>query len=792
MTLLPAVAILAAACAPRLDIYRTRSIPWVGQTVQYAAALTGAAPGSRWKISIDVCEGDQRRLLAHRSVRADADGQALLTERVRWKEAGWHEVIASATSGDTALTARVAVPVTSYRVDFAWYGAQEGHELRWPTIQLTTPTEARAYWRRRGVIPAGWCGAMCGKDKPVEHFIRGWTSKPAIAIDEFGGSREYCEKFHRALVEVRKRRPHHFIAVWFCGCYDLWPKFRDLIDFFLPEVYLNYTTYNLRRFDHIVAHARKCGVFEKMLVGLGINMVRNKDGSVRYRPTVGELLDEVRYLKQIAPDLRGLAFFTYSSAELAVRAAMDQACEKYFLRPVADLAEVKVSPQAAPEGAPATIAATVRNASAMPGRGFAVRWFVSGRQVHEATVDLAAGEETSLSATFRPRAGAHVCRVEVKPPAGGSALRRYLEAPLARLADARAIVHVPPLPCAASATPSALLHLPQPLVLEGTSAVQADLLDETGTAVTGLPSGTIDLPDGTTLACWEPTKTARARGARADRHQFWRLLREPPPAARLLVTVRQERDGLHIYAPAYRAVLDPDSDSISSLRAAGSDTELLRTPWRMNWSEWQGFGQPKIQSTPAAAAVSIPVRGENLSGWTCYIFHPSCVEIRRKFTARNGPVGVEYAAEGAGIVQRAGTYALQFGAGARISRGRLRVSGEYRDLYFGAVGLSPEEAGNGGWFDFSWADDSPGLGVALAAVWQTRASKAGYDVTRYYDASDWFEVAYVWHKKISVASAYSRLYLIPHAHADLSDPQAIAPAQAVWERLRHPPRLLAR
>jgi hypothetical protein len=188
--------------------------------------------------------------------------------------------------------------------------------------------------------------------------------------------------------------------------------------------------------------------------------------------------------------------------------------------------------------------------------------------------------------------------------------------------------------------------------------------------------------------------------------------------------------------------------------------------------------------------VTIPFRNPQAQGASQYVFYPTCIEICRTIKAVGGSLTMEYAAEGAQIAQRTGSYAAQQGMGARPTRGRLEITDQYRDLYFGAPGLGPEWADKGGWFDFCWEKEAAGLGVVLARQWRTRASKAGYDVTRYYDAHDWIEVVQIWQHPTAIQQETSRIFLIPHGPAELLNPNAWSPAQALWERIRHPARLL--
>lgn len=779
-TYLWSLVLLASLSAPHLDIYRSRSIPWVGEVCSYTLALQGAQPGSGWKLTLDVRGSDGILVLVDAEVTADDQGQATATARHVFRRAGWYQVQAHAASRDKNLRASVQTPVTQYRVDFAWYQAQEGYELRWPTIQLTCREQDEQYWKQRGVFTAHWCGAMCGRDKPMEHFVRGWTSKPAIAIDEFGGPAEDFPKFRQALIEARKLRPDEFIAAWFCGWYDFWPELKGLLDFFLPEIYLNYSGYNLTRFDWIVEHARKCGTFYKTLVGLGINVVKHDDGTVRYRPTPEEIVEQVRYLKQIAPDLRGLAFFTYGSAEPAVRAAVDQACRDYFLGPVADLVEATVRPELARPGQEAIVTATVRNAGAMPGRGFTVHCR-QGDQAVDATCDLQAGEAKRLRLTLRPMSGPGEISVGLTAPAGAPVLRARRSLPVARVEGREDVLCAPALPVGAP---------PGPLWLTDRHPAAICPLDSSGLRVQPEPTDTFALPDGSRLTCWRSPATGPGET------RLWRLLDVPIPAAPERAVVIEHANGgcLRVMATGYQCELRPAEDAIAALQPAGAPVEILASPWRMVWDAWRGFGDPAVQRGASAACVTVPVDNDQITGWTCYLFYPDALEVRRSFKSKGEEVLVTAAGEHARVEQREGTYAAQHGVGARPSRGRLQVTTEYRDLYFGSPGLGPEAAKRGGWFDFSWTAATPaGLGVVVAEQWETRASTAGYDVTRYYDAADWIEVAQVWGgKQTPLRQGKSRIFLVPHGYLDLSNDTTTPPAQALWERLHAPVRCLKR
>lgn len=766
----------SAGKAPSLEIHRSLAIPWVGAQVEYVAALTDAPAGSRWEMILIRRRDKNAEVLAQRAVVASAEGKSELAVGTVFPKPAWYIIEARATAvGKPPLKATIQVPVTARQVDFAWYQAEAGHELRWPTIQLTCTDEHREYWRNRGVLPARWCGAACGADKPIEHFIRGWSSHEAIAIDEFGGPPEHCEKFYKALVEARKLNPKAFIAVWFMGGGEYWPKLRDVIDLFLPEIYLNYHGFNLSRFDPYIRHARESGCFHKMLPGLGINVVTDDKGTIRCRPTPQEIVAQVRYLKQIAPDLRGLAFFTYGAAEPAVRQAADQACEDYFLRPVADLVNFQIRPVRSKPGAAATAAFVVRNAGGMPVSGLKV-WLIDGPDKRLAwRGDIEAGSERNLSFTWRPRPGWREVALRIAPAPGVTILRGDQRAALVRLASTA------PMALAHHAEPASFpvpVFLPVP---KGFRVSTAMPVSPDGKVASGeaAPAQIVDGPDGP-RAVWLDARPASGP-------KLWQLSQAPsaPAGAALL-----ERAGAIFTVTCGQAsfVLDASQDALTSIKFGGR--EILASPWKMNWEAWRGFGEPTAESGPVGCVITVPVRNELIEGYSRYAFLGGFVEITRCFQAQAGEVEVQGAGEGAQLDQRPGSFASMFGLGSPIGTGRLEVTSKYRDLYFGQISLTPDHCERAGWIDFCWDDPYPvGMGVAIGHKWTRQASRADYDVTRLYDAADWIEIAYVWGRPITVAQEWSRVYLMPHGPAalDRGDPAA---AKVLYASVRSPAQLM--
>ena len=70
--------------APRLDLYTSRSIPWVGAPVTYQAVVQGTAKGSQWALEVQARGPGGPRVVSRGKARADATGTPS-QPRICWK-----------------------------------------------------------------------------------------------------------------------------------------------------------------------------------------------------------------------------------------------------------------------------------------------------------------------------------------------------------------------------------------------------------------------------------------------------------------------------------------------------------------------------------------------------------------------------------------------------------------------------------------------------------------------------------------------------------------------------------
>jgi len=198
--------------------------------------------------------------------------------------------------------------------------------------------EDKGYWRDRGVIPSRWtCGYACRKyikkdateSEIKEYYIKLWSSalsnSHSISIDEFGSSKPPLSvAMDSALVEVKKRFPESFICPYIPGLTENSIKsFKEAADLVLPERYFH-SSACYSGFNREWLHAREGGIAGKTLFCLGLG-----SGWIN---TEGELLNQVRYIRKLAPEMKGIAFFGRTIE--VIYQSIDKAVLDYYIKPV--------------------------------------------------------------------------------------------------------------------------------------------------------------------------------------------------------------------------------------------------------------------------------------------------------------------------------------------------------------------------------------------------------------------------------------------------------------------------
>ncbi|MGD9495514.1 MAG: hypothetical protein AB7Y46_04290 [Armatimonadota bacterium] len=308
---------------------------------------------------------------------------------------GWYRVVFE-IPGVCRVEREIAV--TQRDLWFAWFGAPQ--QFRWCNVPTTVKDEDEAWWLRRGAIPAHWKGGVCYQDRPVEWFVQSWGAHDWIAIDEVGGPGEATDKFIAAWRELHARKPDQWIGVWYMGAHAYWAEIADLVDLFLPEIYLNYRQDHLGQFDAYLRTARAAGVIDRTLPALGINQRKDARGLVIVSPTREDVLRQVRYLKRTAPELRGLAFFNSGACAPGVAEYADELCGRYYVQPVLTIENVAEPIALTKDGTRAT--ASIRNVGGMDAEAGAVEWCVGrpeagARLVLQRLPHLGVGERTAVS-----------------------------------------------------------------------------------------------------------------------------------------------------------------------------------------------------------------------------------------------------------------------------------------------------------------------------------------------------------------------------------------------------------
>ncbi len=710
---------------------------------------------------------------------------------------GYWRVVFELQGRDQRVTRRVAV--TENDTWFVWFGAPQ--RFRWCNVPTTVRPGEEAWWLRRGAIPAQWKGGVCDKQLSVDEFVRNWGAADWIAIDEVGGPDATTDKFIAAWAKLRAAKPKQWIAVWYMGAHHYWRDIKDLVDLFLPEIYLNYLGNDLANFDRYFRVAREAGVMDKVIPGLGINEITDEHKRVTCSPTRADVLRQFRYLKRTAPGLRGIGFFTSDSAAPGVAEYADGLCEDYYLKPVIafqDLAEpIKVSAPR-PDGR-REAAVTVHNVGGMDAEGVRLEGFWGpareGEQsAFEAVADLRAGAEQTFTLALPPFTGARKLRFRLLADERFTLLDDHAATWVVNLRpeDRGATVAVVPagepdpavFPCLEPAPSAEPVH-----ALELAPGLKTTL---------ATPCAVLPPRPGT-----EEKLVAFSLPPRRDRDRVillkpgprpqWRLPPASPagaPAAPPVVPLTFTRAGttLTVTGGFYQARLDLGADEISALGPRGGVENLFLGPWTFNVEGHEGCGAARVTELPGCLVVTVPYSSAKAAGESQYLFFAASPAIRvARSWAPRGEVKLQYAGDRCGLFQRGGTFALQAGVGAPVTHGRLHDSTDYRDLLFGYLGdvPRPDNADRMGWLDFSYGPEgcNGGLGVAVEYRWEDSGTKE-YDVTRLYDAADWLEVLYQWGgEKTFRKPQKSCLWLIPHLSRDFSDEAVTPPAQALWRRL---------
>jgi hypothetical protein len=775
-----------ASAAPTLtpdDIGTSARIPSVGRVVTYTVRLCAPADQSLegdFRVSLSVADAT----VADKALQLKLAAGRHQDIPLRWtpREDGWYRLIFRITATNSkSPCAQVErkVPVTNRPLIFLWFGAPQ--HFKWCNVPTTIEPKDRDWWLWRGAVPCIWRGGVCYKEWSVEQFAKSYNESPWIAIDEIGPYDETGRKIIAAVREHKRTYPEGCRALWYMGVHDHWREVRDAVDLFVPEVYLNYGANHLGMIDEYVRRTRQVGCMDRMIPGLGINVVEDREKRPTVVPTREDVLRQIRRLKTIAPELPGVGFFT-SNAAPGVAEYADELCEQYYVNPVLTL--VAGSLQTQLKGDSIELRAALRNHGGMTARKVSVqfgRGYGSGfRSILTQTVaTLLPESEATVAASLPLEAGMHAYGLRLVPPHGLAVLNDTLWTMAVRgLSQSASVVYQPPterpgggLPLFADAPDGTKLSAACTLGLErpATETVPAAVLP-------GLPG------DAAGVVTWTP------KSFPLDQPAAFAMNNSAPSHG---ATLRAVRNGetLQVTASDYIAILDLAKDQIRSLRVQAGGPELLGSPWSFACTGFSGTQAAQTAELPGGLLVTLPFsnpQAEGFSRYFCYAAAP-VIRIERFFRPR-ARMKVTVSAEGCGMPQRGGVYALQTGVGGPIRRGKLRDSSDYFDLLFGYLGSSPgpDNARLAGWFDFAFTrDGGGGLGVAIERRWEAAHSDVGYDMTRYYDGSDGLSVMNLWGKELWVNEPQTQIvYLLPHGPLALDQPTVVGPAQRLWNHVQ--------
>jgi hypothetical protein len=175
------------------------------------------------------------------------------------------------------------------------------------------------YWSDKGVVICQgktWFDLM---RNPVEKAVEilttldyGGNPEPVVCIDEFGFDfgGQADRKTAAILKETKRRKPELRIVVWHMRgpiSPALAEAYRQYVDLILPEAYVGGSD----DYWQIITQARAAqlqGLAHKTLIALGLGLGGNPGET--WAVTKKELEQQVRFLRLIAPDAPGIAFYS--------------------------------------------------------------------------------------------------------------------------------------------------------------------------------------------------------------------------------------------------------------------------------------------------------------------------------------------------------------------------------------------------------------------------------------------------------------------------------------------------
>jgi hypothetical protein len=194
-------------------------------------------------------------------------------------------------------------------------------------------------WRSRGVVTAvshTWYDLL---RSPIDKAVNALTGQdyagnpqPVMMIDEFGFDfgGQSDQKAAQILLQAKRQRQDVAFAVWeMRGPIPqvLAEAYRDAADLVMMECYVR----NSRLYWFIAAQvwsARKYGILPKTIVVLGVGKGGNPGEN--WADTKGELEQQIRFVRLIAPESPGVGFFG-GTPELLT--AADALCAHFFEYP---------------------------------------------------------------------------------------------------------------------------------------------------------------------------------------------------------------------------------------------------------------------------------------------------------------------------------------------------------------------------------------------------------------------------------------------------------------------------
>lgn len=320
------------------DVTLSKALPKEGDRVTIRAKVHNKGDLLCSDIGVQFCLENSRKevtVIGEKTVETIAAGGVVeVTQEWNLPQNGFYKVLVVIDPADKIKEkdksnnkAFFEVPVLAKDLHVYYWVCPKSNRY---VTSLMPGKEGANYWAERGVIPTKSREGFIQWNWTEEQFANTWPPPEkegwgGIAIDEFGDTGPLGDRMAAALIKTKERYPNLYIVVWAAGlggASSIEAYRKAKVDLLIAETYCyGFPVYG--KFDAYWKQAQKYGLTDRLVFAIAFG----SDCT-----TEQELVRQVKYIKKLAPEMKGVGFFTEAPAHLY--ASADKAVLDYYVKPV--------------------------------------------------------------------------------------------------------------------------------------------------------------------------------------------------------------------------------------------------------------------------------------------------------------------------------------------------------------------------------------------------------------------------------------------------------------------------